>query len=114
LAQGESRELGKPHSDPDRTATGERVIDPGSVDLDALFETEWRTNLLALALERVKAHFTLKQIQIFDLLVNQEWAGAEVASALGASLANVYVTKHRVAAAVKREVQHLERAMEKR
>jgi hypothetical protein len=33
---------------------------------------------------------------------------------LGVSLANVYVTKHRVAAAVKREAQRLERAMEKK
>ena len=107
---GDSRE---PRLDSDRTATVERVIDPNTADLDGLFEKEWRRNLLALALERVKAHFTLKQIQIFDLLVNQDWAGAEVARALGVSLANVYVTKHRVTAALQCEVQQLERRMEK-
>ena len=99
-------------SDPARTATIERVADPAAVDLEALFETQWRTNLLALALEAVKEKFSLKQIQIFDLVVNQGWPAGEVARSLGVSLANVYVTKHRVAAAVKREVQRLEKAAE--
>ena len=45
----------------------------------------------------------------FDLLVVKEWPAAEVAQFLGVSLANVYVTKHRIAAAVKREVKRLER-----
>ena len=97
----------------DGTATIDRVTDPSVVDLDALFEAQWRTNLLTLALERLKDQFSLKQIQIFDLVAVKEWPAAEVARALGVSLANVYVTKHRVAAAVKGEVQRLERTMEK-
>jgi RNA polymerase sigma-70 factor (ECF subfamily) len=98
----------------DRTDTVERVADPGGLDLDAIFETEWRANLTALALEKVKERFSLKQIQMFDLVVMKEWPGGDVARALDVSLANVYVTKHRVAAALKREVQRLERAMEKK
>lgn len=98
----------------DGTATVDQIADPGAVDLDALFESQWRSNLLALALERLSHKFTLRQIQIFDLLVVKEWPAGEVARSLGVSLANVYVTRHRVAAAVKREVQRLERAMEKR
>ncbi|PYI84830.1 MAG: hypothetical protein DME26_12625 [Verrucomicrobia bacterium] len=35
-----------------RTATVERVPDRAAVNLDELFETEWRKNLLAAALER--------------------------------------------------------------
>ena len=50
-----------------RTATVERVPDPAAVNLDELFEVEWRKNLLAAALERVKPKFSLKQFQIFDL-----------------------------------------------
>ena len=84
------------------------------VDLDALFEAQWRTNLMTRAMDRLKDQFSLKQIQIFDLIVVKEWPAGEVARSLGVSLANVYVTKHRVAAAVKREVQRLERAIERK
>jgi RNA polymerase sigma-70 factor (ECF subfamily) len=97
-----------------RTATVERVPDPASADLDILFETQWRKNLFDAALERIKPKFSLKQFQIFDLLVLKEWPASDVARSLGVSLANVYVTKHRVAAALKREVQRLEQAMEKK
>src|SRR5437764_11026276 len=43
-----------PPRDETRTAIVERVPDPAGEQLDALFETEWRKNLLAAALERVK------------------------------------------------------------
>jgi len=60
----------------------------------------------------VKTQFSLKQFQIFDLHALQEWPAADVAKSLGVSLANVYVTKHRVAAAVKKEMVRLERELE--
>ena len=55
---------------------------------------------------------TLKQSQIFDLHALNEWPAAEVAKSLGVSVANVYVTKHRVAASVKKEMARLEKEME--
>jgi len=96
----------------DDTATINRVPDPAAADLDAVFETEWRKNLFDVALERVKEKFSLKQFQIFDLLVLKEWKAAEVAQSLGVSLANVYVTKHRISAAIKKETKQLEKQME--
>jgi RNA polymerase sigma-70 factor (ECF subfamily) len=96
-----------------RTATVERVPDPAAVDLDQLFETEWRKNLLAAVMERIKAKFSSKQFQIFDLLVRKDWPASKVTESLGVSLATVYLAKHRVAAAVKREIARLEREMEK-
>jgi RNA polymerase sigma-70 factor (ECF subfamily) len=96
----------------DGTSAIERVPDPATVDLDALFETEWRKNLLAAALVGVKTRFTLKQIQISDLHALNEWPAADVAKALGVSVANVYVTKHRVSRALKKEIARLEHAME--
>jgi RNA polymerase sigma-70 factor (ECF subfamily) len=95
-----------------RTPTIDRVPDPGVVDLDALFEKEWRKNLLEAALEKVKRGLSLKQFQVFDLLVVQEWPARQVAKALGVSLANVYVCRHRVSSEVKKEVRRLERHME--
>jgi len=95
-----------------RTATINRVPDPAAINLDALFEAEWRKNLFAAALERVKSKFSLKQFQVFDLHALKEWPAANVAQSLGVSLANVYVTKHRVAAALKKDMARLEREME--
>src|SRR5438034_4233548 len=87
-----------PGDDTARTATVERVPDPAVVNLDSLFEGEWRKNRFTAALERVAAKFSLKQFQIFDLNVLKDWPARDVARSLGVSLANVYVTKHRVAA----------------
>src|SRR5882724_2402642 len=95
-----------------RTATVHRVADPKATDLDELFENEWRRGLLTAALERVKGKFSLKQYQIFDLLVVKEWPPADVARSLGVSIANVYVTKHRLSAAVRKEVKLLEKKFE--
>ena len=81
-----------------------RLPDPQSADLDALFEEEWRKNLMDEALERVQARFSLRQFQVFDLHALQGWAARDVARSLGVSVANVYVTKHRVAAALKKEI----------
>ena len=106
---GETR--GLPSDDTARTATVERVPDPTAVNLDALFEVEWRKNLLTAALERVKPKFSLKQYQMFDLHALKEWPAADVARSLGVSVANVYVTKHRVSAALKKEMRRLEREM---
>jgi RNA polymerase sigma-70 factor (ECF subfamily) len=105
---------GRSSADPDgsRTATINRVPDPGSVNLDTLFELEWRKNLFAAALDRVKPSFSLKQFQIFDLLVIHEWPAAQVAKALGVSLANVYVCRHRISKAVKKEITQLEARLE--
>jgi len=96
-----------------RTSTINRVPDSAAVNLDALFEVVWRKNLFAAALERVKAKFSLKQFQMFDLHALKEWPAADVAQSLGVSLANVYVTKHRVAAALKKEMARMEREMER-
>jgi RNA polymerase sigma factor (sigma-70 family) len=95
-----------------RTSTVNRVPDPAAPDLDGLFEAEWRKSLFAAAVERVKQKFSLKQFQIFDLVVLKEWPATDVAQSLGVTLANVYVTRHRVSAAIKKETRRLERKLE--
>lgn len=100
-----------PAPDKDRTATIERVADPAAVNLDALFETEWRRNLLEAALETIKTKFSLKQIQIFDLHAQKEWPARDVAKSLGVTLANVYVTKHRISAALRKEMERMNKVI---
>jgi RNA polymerase sigma factor (sigma-70 family) len=107
-AQNHSSDCGN-----EETATINRVPDMAATDLDAVFESQWRKNLFDVAVDRVKTRFSLKQFQIFDLLVVREWPAATVAQSLGVSLANVYVTRHRISSAIKKETKRLETQLEK-
>jgi DNA-directed RNA polymerase specialized sigma24 family protein len=96
-----------------RTATIHRVPDGAGADYTDLFEQQYRKSLFDAALERVREKFSLKQFQIFDLLVAKEWPAAQVAQSLGVTLANVYVTRHRISAAIKKETRRLESQLAK-
>lgn len=86
----------------------EEVPDLSAGKLDALWEEEWREDMLKLATEKVRQQFSPTQFQIFDLNVLKEWTASEVAKSLGVTIASVYLAKHRVSAAFKREVARLE------
>jgi RNA polymerase sigma-70 factor (ECF subfamily) len=92
-----------------RTATVERVADPASVDLDALWEAEWQTIVFEAAVTRVKAKASAQSYQIFDLCALRNWPVKRVAAALNISAAQVYLAKHRVMGLVKREARLLEK-----
>jgi RNA polymerase sigma-70 factor (ECF subfamily) len=100
------------HSDETkRTATIEKIPDPAGFELEAVWDQEWAVNLSEAALARVKRQVKPRQFQIFDLYVLKEWPVKEVARALDVSAAQVYVTKHRVASLLKKELRHLEASM---
>ena len=91
------------------TATMERLPDPAAVDFDALWEKEWQENLLAAAMQRVKKKVEAKQFQIFDCYVRKEWPAQKVAAELGVSIGQVYLARHRVTAALKKEIRALQK-----
>lgn len=91
------------------TATMERLPDPSAVDFDALWEREWQENLLAAAMQRVKKKVEAKQFQIFDCYVRKEWPAQKVAAELGVSIGQVYLARHRVTAALKKEIRALQK-----
>jgi RNA polymerase sigma factor (sigma-70 family) len=96
-------------SDPSTdTDTLGRIVDPASVELEAIWSEEWKKNLVDVAIDRVKAQISLKQFQIFDLYVLKDWPLRDVTRMLHVSATLVYVTKHRVNALIKREVRRLE------
>lgn len=90
------------------TSTLDKIIDPKSRNLDALWDAEWGENLLATAMTKVKRCHPEK-FQIFDLYVNKEWAPAKVAKAFGIPVGQVYLAKHRITDLIKMEVKRLER-----
>ena len=108
----EPGEAKRAHSvdDDRRTATIERVPDSHVVDLDALWEKEWQENLLGAAIARVKKKVDPKQFQIFDCYVRKEWPAQKVAEQLHVSVGQVYLARHRVAAALKKEIKALEKS----
>jgi RNA polymerase sigma factor (sigma-70 family) len=103
-----------PGSGDDRlTATIERVPDSRIVDLDQVWEAEWKDNLFEAAIARVKKKIDPKQFQIFDCYVRKEWPAPKVAERLRVSVGQVYLARHRVGALLKKEIRALEK-MERR
>ena len=98
-----------PLSDNRTTATVERVPDSGGIDLDALWEMEWKENLFEAAIARVKKQIEPKQFQIFDCYVRKEWPAQKVATRLGVNIGQVYLARHRVGALLKKEIRALEK-----
>jgi RNA polymerase sigma-70 factor (ECF subfamily) len=92
----------------DDTATINRIADPAIIEFGAEWDAAWDNNLLARALERLRSRIDERQFQVFDLNVLKGWPAAEVAQTLGISVARVYLTKHRVSAALKKEMVRLE------
>ena len=100
----------RPHSADNRaTATIERIPDSRGIDLDAIWEAEWKENLFDAAIARVKRKIEPKQFQIFDCYVRKEWSATKVAARLGVSVGQVYLARHRVGALLKKEIKALEK-----
>ena len=89
-----------------------RIPDPAVPEFGAEWDEAWERNLIAKGMERVRERIDERQFQIFDLYVTKDWPPDRVAKTLGISIARVYLTKHRVAAMLKKEVQRLEKAAE--
>jgi RNA polymerase sigma factor (sigma-70 family) len=90
-----------------KTAVIDRFEDPNGMQLDRVWDTEWRRNMADAALARVKAQVSPKQYQIFDYYVLREWEAGKVQKHLGVSMAQVYLAKHRVGSVLKKELEKL-------
>jgi len=98
----------------DDPATGgtravDKVVDPMSRDLDALWDAEWEKNLLNAAIAKVKRRLDPQKFQIFDLYVNKEWTPEKVAATFGISVDQVYLAKHRTTELIREEVERLKK-----
>ena len=94
--------------DSTRTATLDRVPDPGGLELEHHWEEEWRKHVIETATARVKVQVSAKQFQIFELSVLREWPVTKVARTLGVSVASVYLARHRVGSRLRKETRRLE------
>jgi RNA polymerase sigma-70 factor (ECF subfamily) len=98
-------------ADTPRTPVIERMADPSTPDLDALWEEEWKREVLEAAIARVKLQVSGEQYQMFDFYVLKKMPVGKVAAALGTSAGQVYLAKHRISRLIKKEVGRLEKQM---
>jgi RNA polymerase sigma factor (sigma-70 family) len=95
------------------TAGGSLARDPvhlpdPSKNFDSLWESEWQQLRLREALARVKRQVNPSHYAIYHLHIIEEHPAAEVSRTLGVNRAQIYLAKHRVSAALKKEIARLE------
>jgi RNA polymerase sigma factor (sigma-70 family) len=95
--------------DPNRTATIERIPDEKSLDLNAVWDTDYEKTLYAAALERVKRRLDPQKFQIFDFYVTREWPPEKVAQTFNINVNQVYLVKNLVTEMLREEIRRLER-----
>ncbi len=75
---------------------------------EAAWTREWESHLLTTALNLVKDRLPAKHYLAFRMCTQQQKSPAEVARALGLSVANVYLIRHRAGRLVAREIRRLD------
>jgi RNA polymerase sigma-70 factor (ECF subfamily) len=93
--------------DADENVPLENLPDPAP-SLESHWEEEWRRNLLATAIDRVRRRIKPKQFQMFDLYVTQHLPMRTVTRTLNVNAPQVYMAKLRVTALIRKEVAALE------
>lgn len=98
---------------PKEEALGTSIIegypDPVGVNLERLWDEEWKKTLFDAALERVKHQVAALQYQAFHLHVVGAVPARNVAQRLGIKLPEVYFAKYKVGALIKKEIAWLEK-----
>ena len=90
------------------TATTDRIADPASLNLDAVWNQDWEQNLMQIAKEKVQQQVAPAQFQMFHLHVIRQWPAHKVAQKLGVKIGKVYFAKYKVSRLIQREVKRLE------
>jgi len=94
------------------TDTMDRIPDPAGMALESVWQEEWEKHLMTIALEQVKRQVSPRQYQMFDLHVLQRLSVQQTARTVEASIASVYMAKHRIGRLVRKELTKLEKNTE--
>lgn len=78
-------------------------------DFRTLWEEEWRENVLAVAIDRVKKVADPRHYQAFELYVLRNMSASVVQERLRIGRGLLYVYKHRISKMIQREIKALER-----
>jgi len=94
-----------------RSAAFEQGPNPAGGGLESVWNAEWERTVRDLAVEKIRRQVNPEQFQMFDLYAEKHMPIAQVARMMGVGVARVYLTKHRVASLIKREIKQLEARM---
>lgn len=78
-------------------------------DIEQQLETEARQQLMRAALERLQRKVSPRDLQLFQLLVIDDWPVAKVAQFFHVSSTLVYVIRHRVGRQLKAELDRIQK-----
>ena len=98
-------------ADSTRTDLMDRLPGPAAAGFDTVWDAEWRQYILAAATERVKRRVRPEQYQIFHCVVFKQWPLSRVTRELGVNRAQIYLAKHRVSTALRKEIKALEKKL---
>jgi RNA polymerase sigma-70 factor (ECF subfamily) len=84
---------------------------PAPEDLDESLEADARRQLIQVALDRLKRRMNPRDIQIFQLLIVEQWSVSKVARFFRLATASVYVVRHRVGRQLREELAHIEKRL---
>ena len=101
----------RPDATEGRTGTMDKIPDPAGDQFGDIWEEEWKDNLYAAAVKRVKQQVEAKQFQMFDCYAVKGWPVEKVAGLLGVSVGAIYTAKSRITALIKEEIGRLEARM---
>ena len=101
----------RPDATEGRTGTMDKIPDPAGDKFGDIWEEEWKDNLYAAAVKRVKQQVEAKQFQMFDCYAVKGWPVEKVAGLLGVSVGAIYTAKSRITALIKEEIGRLEARM---
>ena len=91
-----------------QTPTVERIPDPASLRLDAIWESDWKENLRQAALANLKTSVDPVRYQMFDLHVLKQLPANQVASKLGVKIGKVYFASYTISRLLRKEIKRLE------
>jgi RNA polymerase sigma factor (sigma-70 family) len=104
-------DVGDAYTEDNTSVILDKIAQEKEGQLDKMWDKEWKDNIFAAALERVKTRVSPRQFQIFDCYVLKGWGVKKTSDVLGINAAQVYLAKHRVGNLVKKEVKALEGTM---
>ena len=81
------------------------IPDPQSLQVETIWEDEWKKNIVEVALNRLKDRLKPEHFQLFYLSVVKHFGVREVAAMLGMTSARVYLIRHRIAKVVRKEIE---------
>jgi RNA polymerase sigma factor (sigma-70 family) len=87
----------------------ERVAAPDGAG--EMLEAEARRQLIRAALDRIRRRVSARDLQIFQLLVLDEWSPAKVAQFFAISTTLVYVVRHRVGQQLRSELETIRKRL---